>query len=308
MAEPKVPLLSVGLPVYNGLPYLENALKSIRDSEFEDYELIVCDNCSTDGTDELVQDYASRDTRIRYVRNERNIGAARNYNKTFELGRGRYFRWAASDDLNSPGAVARCIEVLERDSSIVLAFPETRVIDSTGAVTQDYDDGDGWSAPTAPERFWYSLNRWGLSNTMYGVVRREILARTDLQGNYPASDLVMQSDLAIQGRFARIRGEYYYRRMHDRCTDSLDATALARFYDPTREAPFEGRMLRMFWELAHVVRRAPVSAADKRRLFIHLMRRARWERDSLARELGAVVRKSLRLGSASLAAAAATRA
>ncbi|MGD8279436.1 MAG: glycosyltransferase family 2 protein, partial [Gemmatimonadota bacterium] len=109
MTESNAPLLSVGLPVWNGLPYLEETLRSILNSEFQDYEIIVCDNASTDGTPELLAEYAAREPRIRFVRNETNIGAARNYNLTFELARGRYFRWMASDDLHSPGAIARCI-------------------------------------------------------------------------------------------------------------------------------------------------------------------------------------------------------
>jgi glycosyltransferase involved in cell wall biosynthesis len=292
-SQPTAPLLSVGLPVWNGLPYLEESLKSILGGEFEDYELIVCDNASTDGTAELVQDYASGDERIRYIRNDRNIGAARNYNKSFELARGTYFRWAASDDLHSRGAVARCIERLERDPSLALVFPRTRLIDDEGSVIQDYDDGDGWSTSRASDRFWYSLGRWGLSNTMFGVIRTDVLRRTGLQGDYPASDLVMQSDLAIQGPFAQVEGEYYYRRMHNRCTDNLDAVALAQFYDPDRTTGFDGKMLRMFRELAGVVRKAPVTGAEKRRMWVHLARRARWERETLMKELRGVVRRKM---------------
>lgn len=292
--DSSAPLLSVGLPVYNGLPYLEESLKSILESEFGDYELIVCDNASTDGTPELVQDYASRDRRIRYIRNDRNIGAARNYNRSFELARARYFRWAASDDLHSRGAIARCVEMLEREPSLALAFPRTRLIDGSGETLQDYDDGDGWSAPRASDRFWFSLGRWGLSNTMFGVIRTNVLRRTGLQGDYPASDLIMQSDLAIQGPFGSVEGEYYYRRMHERCTDSLDPVELAQFYDPDRMAGFDGKVVRMFRELAKVVVRAPVPAAEKGRMWVHLARRARWERDTIMREIRGLVAKKVR--------------
>lgn len=285
MGMRQTPLLSVGLPVYNGLPYLEETLQSVRDAEFQDYELIVCDNASTDGTREVVEEFAREDSRIRYFRNERNIGAARNFNRSFELARGKYFRWLASDDLHSHGAIARCVDVLERDPSVFLAFPRTRVIDSDGNVAQDYDDGDGWSSSSPSDRFKYSLGRWGLSNPMFGVIRTDVLRHATLQGDYPASDLVMQSDLAIRGRFVRVSGEYYYRRMHDGCTDSLDAVALAQFYDPNRGSAFGNKRLRLFRELARVVQRAPVTQSERRRMWILLALHAWNERIVLAREI-----------------------
>lgn len=288
------PLLSVGLPVYNGLPYLEETLRSMRDAEFQDYELIVCDNASTDGTCEVVQEFAREDSRIRYFRNERNIGAARNFNRSFELARGKYFRWLASDDLHSHGAIARCVEVLERDPSAFLAFPRTRVIDGAGNVTQDYDDGDGWSSSSPSERFGYSLGRWGLSNAMFGVMRTDVLRHATLQGDYPASDLVMQSDLAIRGRFVRVSGEYYYRRMHAGCTDNLDAVALAQFYDPDRGSAFHNKTLRLLRELGRVVLRAPVTSRERHRMWILLALHVWNERAILARELRDSTRRTSR--------------
>jgi len=291
MSATQSPLLSVGLPVYNGLPYLEGTLRSVRDAEFQDYELIVCDNASTDGTGDIVREFAQDDSRIRYFRNERNIGAARNFNRSFELARGKYFRWMASDDLHSAGAIARCVDILERDQSVFLAFPRTRLIDDSGNVVRDYDDGDGWSASSPAERFGYSLERWGLSNTMFGVIRTDGLRHATLQGDYPASDLVMQSDLAIRGRFVRISDEYYYRRMHEGCTDSLDAVALAQFYDPDRRSPFDTKMLRLFRELGRVVQRAPVTPSERRRMWVLLARRAWNERAMLAREARHIARR-----------------
>jgi glycosyltransferase involved in cell wall biosynthesis len=279
------PILSVGLPVYNGLPYLAEALRSVRDAEFQDYELIVCDNASTDGTGEVVREFAREDPRIRYFRNSRNIGAVHNFNRTLELARGKYFRWLASDDLHSHGAIARCVEVLERDPSVFLAFPRTRVIDDAGNVTRDHDDGDGWSSSSPSERFGYSLFRWGLSNPMFGVMRSDVLRHAMVLGDHPASDLVMQSDLAIRGRFVRVSGEYYYRRIHAGCTDNLDPVALAQFYDPDRRSAFDNKALRLFRGLGRAVQLAPVTPGERRRMWILLARRAWNERAMLAREV-----------------------
>src|SRR5439155_18261545 len=89
------PLVSIGLPVRNGEKYLRQALDSLLAQTFADFEIVVCDNCSTDSTGRICRAYAARDRRVRYVRNGRDIGPADNYTRCFELSRGRYFRWHA---------------------------------------------------------------------------------------------------------------------------------------------------------------------------------------------------------------------
>src|SRR5262245_17750978 len=98
----RAPTVSVGVPVYNGERYLDKALSSILRQDFEDFELIISDNASTDGTAEICKAYADKDRRIRYHRNTSNIGAAPNYNQTFEMARGEYFKWCAHDDICYP--------------------------------------------------------------------------------------------------------------------------------------------------------------------------------------------------------------
>ena len=83
------PLASVGLPVYNGEAHLAKALDAVLDQDLEDFEVIVCDNASTDATADIARDYASRDARIRYHRNPRNLGLAGNFNKAFQLANGQ---------------------------------------------------------------------------------------------------------------------------------------------------------------------------------------------------------------------------
>lgn len=89
------PACSIGLPVYNGENYLEQAIQSVLAQTFQDFELIISDNASTDGTEAICRRFAEQDPRILYVRQPRNIGAAKNYNYTFHLARGEYFNWLA---------------------------------------------------------------------------------------------------------------------------------------------------------------------------------------------------------------------
>ncbi len=124
-----MPRVSVGLPVYNGENFIKDALDSILAQTFEDFELIISDNASTDGTQQICRQYTSKDQRIRYIRNDGNIGASKNFNQVFELSSGEYFKWIAHDDLCAPEFLERCVEVLDQDPSIVLCFARPKAID-----------------------------------------------------------------------------------------------------------------------------------------------------------------------------------
>ena len=109
------PRVSIGMPVYNGADHVAKAIQAILSQTFEDFELVISDNASSDGTDQICRRYAALDPRIRYCRNDHNLGAAANYNRVFELARAEYFKWAAHDDLYAPEYLERC--VAELDSS-----------------------------------------------------------------------------------------------------------------------------------------------------------------------------------------------
>src|SRR5215467_10718909 len=85
MRSPKV---SIGLPVFNGQAYLKGAIVSILEQDYQDLELIICDNASTDETESLCREFARTDPRVRYYRNDSNIGFANNTRRVFELANG----------------------------------------------------------------------------------------------------------------------------------------------------------------------------------------------------------------------------
>src|ERR1700754_583434 len=93
------PRLSIGLPVYNSEDYLAESLEALLGQSFEDFELIISDNASTDGTADICRRYRGQDSRIRYIRQPRNIGGAPNHNFLVHEARGELFKWASHDDL-----------------------------------------------------------------------------------------------------------------------------------------------------------------------------------------------------------------
>ena len=112
---------SIGMPVFTGEDYILEALDSLLDQTMPDFELIISDNASTDSTEEICRDYALKDTRIRYVRQEKNIGPAANFRFLLQEARGEYFMWAAADDTWGSRYLEKCIELLDEDERAAMA-------------------------------------------------------------------------------------------------------------------------------------------------------------------------------------------
>jgi len=118
-----IPKISIGLPVYNGERYLENAINRMLEQDYQDFELIISDNASTDKTQEICLEFCQKDSRIRYFRNEKNIGLSRNHNRTFEMARGEYFKWISHDDDYPKSMLKRFIETFqEQPKSVCLVY------------------------------------------------------------------------------------------------------------------------------------------------------------------------------------------
>lgn len=293
MAGGERPTISVGMPVYNGERYVESALRSVLEQTLDDFELIVCDNASTDGTAEIVRDLAAGDRRIRYTRNERNLGAAGNYNHAFALARAPYFRWMNADDLIEPELHALCLQALQRHPEAVLAYGRTRIIDATGQVTGDYDDNLDLRDPSPSARFRAFFKRVGLTNVIYGLMRRDALARTSLMGNgrMPAADTRMMAELTLLGCFVELEPVLFQRRMH------ADASSWDRA-DDARQASFWGntdsRFVVPHWRLyTGYLGRAlayPLSPAERLRVIGHVFHLMYWGRRRLAADLVALAR------------------
>jgi glycosyltransferase involved in cell wall biosynthesis len=147
------PRLSIGLPVYNGENYLAESIDALLGQSYEDFELIISDNASTDGTADICRRYGKQDSRIRYVRQQRNIGLVPNHNFVFRQSRGELFKWASADDLYARDLLQRCVAALDEHPDVVLAHSWEAAIDAAGNVTQSLGYPLATDSPRAPERF-----------------------------------------------------------------------------------------------------------------------------------------------------------
>ncbi|MBR9837341.1 MAG: glycosyltransferase [Rhodobacteraceae bacterium] len=258
------PLVSIGLPVWNGEKYLACAITSILEQSFEDFELLIADNASTDRTAEIAKEFCAKDPRVRYVRHASNIGAAGNFNYVFHETTGRYFKWAAYDDMLAPDFLAETTAALEKDRAgrAALAYPQTLLIDQEGAPLGLYDAAmrRGGQAPATrldeligPGDHTSSLIH--MCFPVFGLIRRSALETSSLISNWPRSDHLLLVELALKGDFLEIERPLFLRRSHDEgSVISAEKTAssgteverkLAAWFDPKRGKRFPATNIRL---------------------------------------------------------------
>lgn len=199
------PLVSIGLPVFNGANYIEEAIQSILDQEYQNWELVIFDNASTDTTETIVQSFIELDSRIHYYRQAENLGAVPNFNDTFHRSYGKYFKWFAHDDRLHPQYLSRCVEVLEQDPGVSLCHSWVEVLDPKGCVLEER----GPYLPAAdsqqlPTRIGAIIHNDRECYDIFGVTRREILQKTGLFEPYIASDRVLRLKIGLTGRYYEV--------------------------------------------------------------------------------------------------------
>lgn len=278
------PEITVGIPVYNGERYVAAALDSILAQTFRDFEVVISDNASTDRTEEICRAYAARDARIRYVRQPQNLGGPRNWNAVVGLATGRYFKWAAANDTMHPEYLARCREVLERHPDVVLAYSDTMIIDAAGRPVESYPDALRADAPRAGDRFLQVLRTLGLNNAQAGLIRRDALVATHLEGVFSGGDVSLMAEIALHGRYHRIRQRLFYRRMApDAATKALTREQMAQFVGPATRPDFLPQWRSWLRNLRNAAT-GPIGWGERVALWVSLLGEFRRDRGTYARE------------------------
>jgi len=227
------PKVSIGTPVYNGERYLREALQAIARQTFTDFEVIICDNASTDGTEAIAREFVQRDSRFHYHRNQENIGAARNFNRTFDLARGAYFKWAAADDLISPDYLAKTVSVLDAAPAAALCYTKVRVIDDAGKVVGEHLVELQHTADASPSRrFGEFIRRSPTCFQVFGLFRADVLAQTPLIASHVGSDKTLIAEISLRGKVVYLPEPLFFSRQHGGRSVKLPREKLAAWYDP----------------------------------------------------------------------------
>lgn len=211
------PTVSIGMPVYNGEMYVGAAIESLLAQTFTDFELVICDNASSDATGDICQALAARDRRIRYIRNPRNLGAGPNFDLAFHQSRGRYFQWAAHDDMFAPDYLAHTVAALEANPDAMLCTVGITEIGPNGERLRHYSTPlDGAASPDPVRRFACVIHTRHQAEDFFGLYRREALLGTALVGSYSGSDRVLLAEVAMRGRWVRLSQPLFLHREHPR--------------------------------------------------------------------------------------------
>ncbi len=242
----------MGLPVYNGLPYVQELIESLLAQTFGDFELAISDNASTDGTSELCQQYAAADPRIKYVRNPENIGLIPNFNRVFEISSAPIYKWVAADDLYEPRYLEACFPLIENDPSVAVAHCQTILVDGDGqelpydACIHGYSDSrnkrswllDRDACATRggrARRFRDVLMQQIMCSPIYGLMPRRMLDKTGLHKSFFGSDKLLLAEMALEGRFAIAPEKLFKKRIHTEMTSVMSGAELQTKIDPEKD-------------------------------------------------------------------------
>lgn len=262
------PKVSIGVPVYNGARFLERALDSLLAQTFQDLEIVISDNASTDETEAICRRYAARDPRVRYWRSPTNRGLVWNHRRVLAMATGEYFMFAPHDDWFEPEYVERAAATLDAHPDVSYAIAETILVDEDGVeigreiARQRFDD------PSPSTRLWDILVVQGGIN-WYGLTRRALMGKIHAYRPLPRGERIVLGELALWGPYHRMDGDLYYRRIHGTQLTSLrfDRRAETRALDPSRTGGLRGTIPVLLAEyiLAYVsaVTTAPIGWTER---------------------------------------------
>ncbi|MGH3041292.1 MAG: glycosyltransferase family 2 protein, partial [Gaiellaceae bacterium] len=236
-----------------------------------------------DRTAEICEGFAARDRRIRYFRQERNLGAAPNHQFTFHHARGEYFKWSAHDDVMEPTWLERCVEALDDHPEVQLAFPLTVLIDESGQVLGKHDEyGGRLMSSRASERFCDFVCKQNDCVAIFGLTRRRELETTDLISAREESDRHLLAELALRGAWLEIPEYLFKRRYHSGAySHSVARGQRMAWWDTSRTDTItfpEWRSIRVYHEL---INKTPLSVRERRacrRLLPRYLFGPRWYR------------------------------
>jgi len=211
--------VSIGMPLYNEEKFIQEAIESILDQDYKNFELIISDNGSTDRTKEICLDYANKDSRIRFYSREKMTDAITNFNFVASIAKGDFFMWASGHDIRDPTFISRCLTTFKKSTSIVLCYSDAIWIDSNGhTIGHEQSDIDtvGMDKIHRLNKVFWNL---GYAYPIYGLFRKDVLKTVLPSQKVLGSDILLLNELSVIGEFTRIPESLFYIRKLSDCGD-----------------------------------------------------------------------------------------
>lgn len=198
MNSSSFPLVSIGIPVFNESRFLRQSLEALILQDYPAIELIISDNASTDETQKICLEYASKYDWISYYRFDKNQGPTKNFNYVLQTATGKFFMWAAGHDLWASNFLTACVEILESHPKAIIAYGSSQWIDENN---ENFGREYGWVDTRGMDVIArYFTIFWGNMHPILGVIRKEMLSEYTLTSTVGV-DLIILSHLILKGDF-----------------------------------------------------------------------------------------------------------
>lgn len=273
------PKVSIGMPAYNSAKWIGSTIDSILNQSYKNIELIISDNASTDNTQKLCEEIAKKDSRVKYYRNESNIGVSENFNAVFKYATGEYFKWTSSSDLLKETFIEKCLNVLQMREDVVLVCPGTLLFTDQLDDAEEYDFDVTIEDERPSDRFIHYLKDVKLNNIMNGLVRSDVLALTSLYKKYLSADVNMIAELTLYGKLVTLPEFLFCRRMDEEtATKYKKIEEVMLYYVPDAKRSMLFQNWRVHFEYFLAVLKSPIEKFEKKRIYRHLLKRVYWDR------------------------------
>jgi glycosyltransferase involved in cell wall biosynthesis len=283
------PTVTIGIPVFNGDNYLAETLDSVLAQTFQNFEVVIADNGSTDSTEKICHDYAATDPRIQYHRSEVNLGVTRNFKRAVGLSSGHYFMFLAHDDKLAPSFLEQCVAVLDAHPDVVLCYPKAIEIDSQGNALYKKEQFLDADSPRPHKRFRQMIRMDHNCETLFGLTRADVLKKTVIHAPLPDGDRIMLAELSLYGKYYRVSDYLFLHREHPVRTLNVYPTRFDRlplYLEPQQAGKLILPHFAEFFEYLHCIRRAPLRFSDRLACYGEMLR---WLRDYNKRLRGDVI-------------------
>lgn len=264
-----MPLVSVGMFLYNEGQFVRESIAALLNQDYPNLEIIISDNCSTDETAAICEELTAGDERVRFIRQEKNIGAAANSIEVLEQSGGRYFMWASGHDLWSDNLVTECVRMLESHPQAAIAYAQSDWIGIDGVTLGKFSGGYDTRGMDSITRFFTVF--WGNLHPVLGLIRMQYLREIRKIHACAGADQILLAELAFKGDFIHLstaswhRREFRYEKSHteklQRYTSS-DFSLAGSWLDRTFP------LMRLPLEIGRIVLRSPLSLLERTVLFL----------------------------------------
>lgn len=208
------PLVSIGLTVHNQSPYLKKTIESLLAQSYRKFELLIADNASDDGSSDICDHYGRQDDRIRFFRNDYNVGKLSNLDLVLKSSRGRFFLWASGHDVFHPDYLSSLVNAFnDNDASVVYCYPGTVLIDHLDRTLSSAPDPSiDTRGMSVADGFRSVIRNFKLGNTQSGLFRTSAIKKVWQPYFNRGSEHILAAQLSLVGDIVHIENKLFFKR------------------------------------------------------------------------------------------------